>query len=235
MQSITAINLHRNRIHLDYKNEISFRRFSISISDSLELEKMLKLIIPLIVCGLVPESSAHDRPVIGVLVQEISKVFEMMYPNRYSSFIAASYVKWVESGGARVVPVWIGRDKEYYQEIMSKTNGILLPGGNVDKHTKGGYGRIDCRDLGEVCECRHSFMNFQQFSNSRQNLELFSRSCCTHFKHRHWFKCSRRSLSHFWDRLGNGHYALHFKWNERWNFRVCFGQFVGFVDTFWQR
>jgi gamma-glutamyl hydrolase len=102
---------------------------------------MLKLIIPLIVCGLVPDSSAHDEPIIGILAQEISKVFETMYPNRYNCFIAASYVKWVESGAARVVPIWIGRDQKYYEEIMSKINGVLLPGGNVDKDAKGGYGR----------------------------------------------------------------------------------------------
>lgn len=115
------------------------RDFSFRFLTDLNL-KMLKFIVPLIVCGLLPASSAHDQPIIGVLTQEISSVFEMLYPKRYHSFIAASYVKWVESGGARVVPVWIGRKKEYYKEIMEKINGVLLPGGNVDKHTKGGYG-----------------------------------------------------------------------------------------------
>jgi gamma-glutamyl hydrolase len=103
---------------------------------------MLKLIIPLIVCGLVPESSAHDRPVIGVLAQEISNIFEMIYPRRYNSFIVSSYVKWVESGGARVVPIWIGKDRAYYQQLLSKINGVLLPGGSVDKHAIGGYGKL---------------------------------------------------------------------------------------------
>jgi gamma-glutamyl hydrolase len=101
---------------------------------------MLRFIVLLMVCGLVPGSSAHDQPIIGVLTQEISSVFEMLYPGKYQSFIAASYVKWVESGGARVVPIWIGRDKEYYHDVMAKINGVLLPGGKVDHRVKGGYG-----------------------------------------------------------------------------------------------
>lgn len=100
---------------------------------------MLLLIALSIVCCLVPASTAHDRPIIGVLVQEVSQFFELMYSKKYDSFVAASYVKWVESGGARVVPIWIGKDQNYYQAILSKVNGVLLPGGNSDKKFKGGY------------------------------------------------------------------------------------------------
>ena len=98
----------------------------------------LLIAIPIII-GLVPGSTANDRPIIGVLVQEISQVFEMMYPGRYDAYIAASYVKWVESGGARVIPIWTGRDENYYKNLMLKINGVLLPGGNIDKYEKGGY------------------------------------------------------------------------------------------------
>lgn len=100
---------------------------------------MIWVIGLLAVCGLVPEAVAHDRPIVGVLVQEISRVFELMYPRQYTSFIAASYVKWLESGGARVVPIFPGRDISYYQTILSKLNGVLLPGGSVDKNDRGGY------------------------------------------------------------------------------------------------
>lgn len=37
------------------------------------------------------------------------------------------------------MPIWIGKEKEYYETIMSKINGVLLPGGNVDKNEKNGY------------------------------------------------------------------------------------------------
>lgn len=97
------------------------------------------LITVSVICGLFPATTAHDRPIIGIMVQEVSKVFELMYPNRFDSFIAASYVKWIESAGARVVPIWIGEEPLYYELIMSKINGILLPGGNIDKNDRGGY------------------------------------------------------------------------------------------------
>jgi gamma-glutamyl hydrolase len=49
---------------------------------------------------------ANEYPVIGVLSQEISYSLEQKYPGEYKSYIAASYVKFVEGGGARVVPIW---------------------------------------------------------------------------------------------------------------------------------
>jgi gamma-glutamyl hydrolase len=48
----------------------------------------------------------NDEPIIGVLSQEISYYLEGKYPGQFSSYIAASYVKFVEGGGARVVPIW---------------------------------------------------------------------------------------------------------------------------------
>lgn len=48
----------------------------------------------------------NDEPVIGVLSQEISYYLDGKYPDQYKSYIAASYVKFVEGGGARVVPIW---------------------------------------------------------------------------------------------------------------------------------
>lgn len=47
-----------------------------------------------------------DAPIIGVLAQEISWHLNQKYPGVYESYIAASYVKFIEGGGARAVPVW---------------------------------------------------------------------------------------------------------------------------------
>ncbi|RWS15768.1 AT-rich interactive domain-containing protein 2-like protein [Dinothrombium tinctorium] len=46
------------------------------------------------------------------------------------SYLAASYVKWLESAGARVVPIHISQSFEYYQQLLEQINGVLLPGGN---------------------------------------------------------------------------------------------------------
>lgn len=117
----------------EYKIKISLELNQISVAT------MFVLIAFSIVCGLVPDSSAHDRPVIGVLVQEISKLFELLYPNQFDSFVPASYVKWIESAGARVVPIFPGEPPAYYESMVSKINGVLFPGGNVDKNAKAGY------------------------------------------------------------------------------------------------
>lgn len=50
-----------------------------------------------------------DRPIIGILAQEQSAYLHTKYPDEnYTSYIAASYVKDLEAGGARVVPImWV--------------------------------------------------------------------------------------------------------------------------------
>lgn len=66
----------------------------------------------------------NDRPIIGVLAEEIAWSLLDRYEDLQPySHIAASYVKFVEGGGARPVPIWIGKPKEYYRDIMSKVNG----------------------------------------------------------------------------------------------------------------
>lgn len=55
------------------------------------------------------ENSSHiktDTPIIGVLAQEIARSLNTIWPGEYKSYIAASYVKFIEGGGARVVPIW---------------------------------------------------------------------------------------------------------------------------------
>ncbi|KAK7136633.1 hypothetical protein R3I93_016850 [Phoxinus phoxinus] len=83
-------------------------------------------------CGF-PASCARNlplnyRPIIGILAQE--KLEDDPHPN--GTYIAASYVKYLESAGARVVPIRINRTREEYEKLFNAINGLLLPGGNVD-------------------------------------------------------------------------------------------------------
>ncbi|XP_060099693.1 gamma-glutamyl hydrolase [Heteronotia binoei] len=79
-----------------------------------------------------PEDSRNDRPILGILAQETDfKSFQKLG----SSYIAASYVKFIESAGARVVPVRLNRSEEEYNKIFQSINGILYPGGGVDLKT----------------------------------------------------------------------------------------------------
>nr|XP_021181477.2 gamma-glutamyl hydrolase A [Helicoverpa armigera] len=82
----------------------------------------------------------NDRPIIGVLSQEQSMYLHTKYPEEnYTSYIAASYVKDVEASGARVVPILIGKDRAYYEELMGKLNGVLIPGGATYFNQSDGY------------------------------------------------------------------------------------------------
>ncbi|XP_053606829.1 gamma-glutamyl hydrolase-like [Plodia interpunctella] len=82
----------------------------------------------------------NNRPIIGVLSQEQSYYLHGKYPDEnYTSYIAASYVKDVEAAGARVVPIMIGKDRAYYEDILSKINGVLFPGGATYFNQSDGY------------------------------------------------------------------------------------------------
>lgn len=48
----------------------------------------------------------NDEPIIGVLTLEQSYYLDGKFPGQFESYIAASYVKFVEGGGSRVVPIW---------------------------------------------------------------------------------------------------------------------------------
>ena len=51
-------------------------------------------------------ASVNDAPIVGVLAQELGHHLNSKWPGAYSSYIAASYIKFIEGGGARAVPIW---------------------------------------------------------------------------------------------------------------------------------
>ncbi|XP_068236494.1 gamma-glutamyl hydrolase-like [Palaemon carinicauda] len=76
-----------------------------------------------------------------------------------ASYIAASYVKFIEAGGARVVPVFVDKDRAYYEHMMKSINGLLFPGGAVAIDETSAFGRAgkiiyeiakDMNDRGDV-------------------------------------------------------------------------------------
>ncbi|XP_072307854.1 gamma-glutamyl hydrolase-like [Eucyclogobius newberryi] len=74
----------------------------------------------------------NERPIIGILAQE--NLLDDPSPQG-TSYISASYVKYIESAGARVVPIRINRTVEEYVKLFNSINGLLLPGGNVNIET----------------------------------------------------------------------------------------------------
>ncbi|KAJ1529678.1 hypothetical protein ONE63_006434 [Megalurothrips usitatus] len=80
----------------------------------------------------------NDRPIIGILSQELPEKRRPEW-KKYKSFISASYVKFIESAGGRVVPIWINKTRPYYENLMNKINGVLFPGGSTDFNAQFGF------------------------------------------------------------------------------------------------
>jgi len=72
--------------------------------------------------------SLNNRPIIGIVAYP-SDPSEVHYGKNY---IAASYVKWVESAGGRVVPIMYDASQSELQTLFSQINGVLFPGGGND-------------------------------------------------------------------------------------------------------
>lgn len=119
----------------------------------------------------------HDRPIIGVLAQENLPDDQFA---QGSSYILASYIKYLESAGARVIPIRINRTEEEYIKIFNSINGLLLPGGEVDIQTSQ-FSRaarifynlaLKANDAGDYFPIWGTCQGFQQLSvlTARKNL-----------------------------------------------------------------
>lgn len=69
---------------------------------------------------------SHPVPIIGILSQPADRLF---VDRSDSSYILASYVKWIEAAGARVLPVVYDWPQAKLEEVLSQLNGMLFPGG----------------------------------------------------------------------------------------------------------
>lgn len=66
----------------------------------------------------------NERPIIAVLTQRYPKLSNQ-------SCLAASYVKFLESAGARVVPIPHYFSREKVAQLFKYVNGVLYPGGDI--------------------------------------------------------------------------------------------------------
>ncbi|KAK9522944.1 hypothetical protein VZT92_019380 [Zoarces viviparus] len=78
------------------------------------------------------QEAVNDRPVIGILTQIVSD--EAMKPFG-RTYIPSSYVKFIESGGSRVMPIRLTLETTEYEKIFRNINGLLLIGGSADLKT----------------------------------------------------------------------------------------------------
>jgi len=86
----------------------------------------------------------NPRPVVGVLAQEItSSTFSGMSElklklmNDSIGWVDASYIKWLESSGALVMPIPLSTNKEDLLDLMQNhLSGLVLPGSKAGPVTK---------------------------------------------------------------------------------------------------
>lgn len=72
--------------------------------------------------------SVNDRPIIGILTQDTRSTGNLKFQKLGRTYIPASYVKWIESAGGRVVPIPYDADKSTLKHLFQSINGLLLPG-----------------------------------------------------------------------------------------------------------
>lgn len=97
------------------------------------------------------------NPVIGVLSQ---------YDHNGVPYIAASYVKYLESAGARVVPILHTDSSTELKRLFSKLNGFFIPGGGAN--------------LASMEASRRALLNLCLFT-VHCPLRLFCKSASLHF------------------------------------------------------
>ncbi|ESR55629.1 hypothetical protein CICLE_v10024365mg [Citrus x clementina] len=75
----------------------------------------------------------NNRPVIGILSHPGDGASGRLNNSKNASYIAASYVKFVESAGARVIPLIYNEPEEILFGKLKLVNGVLLTGGWAKK------------------------------------------------------------------------------------------------------
>ena len=77
-------------------------------------------------------SQKFKQTTIGILTVPLSKS-KKKKADVVSSYIPDSYVKWIESSGARVVPIPFNWTEKKIRNALDQVNGVLFPGGDVDR------------------------------------------------------------------------------------------------------
>ena len=75
----------------------------------------------------------NQRPIIGVFTQSDEDDEPKLGSGAtFQTYIAASYIKFVEMSGAQVVPIFAYSNQSEIAALLPKLNGVLFPGGGVE-------------------------------------------------------------------------------------------------------
>jgi gamma-glutamyl hydrolase len=108
------------------------------------------------------ETELNDRPIIGLFTQPTSSKEGNCGGN--CLYVAASYVKYLESAGARVVPINYYSSNAQLDTIFKSVNGVFFPGGSASfpKQAQYMYDKIvAANDAGDYFPLWGTCMGFQ--------------------------------------------------------------------------
>ena len=90
------------------------------------------LIIQLLFIFITSRTQANDAPIIGLVTMPCwiePELCPWAVDPETIQFFPASYVKWIESGGGRVIPIMSDAKHEEVRDLLGMINGIVFPGG----------------------------------------------------------------------------------------------------------
>ena len=76
-------------------------------------------------------AAVNMRPVVGIYAAPLHHLPSSGCPDG-CDYVAASYVKWLESAGAQSVPIPYNASVGYVDGIFPQLDGILFPGGGAN-------------------------------------------------------------------------------------------------------
>lgn len=80
-------------------------------------------------CSSAPDPNLNDKPIIGILTHPGIGTFDaphsLSYYEKNVSYIAASYVKFAETGGARVIPLIYNEPEERLFQVTLESDHYL--------------------------------------------------------------------------------------------------------------
>jgi gamma-glutamyl hydrolase len=122
------------------------------------------------VASALAADAINNRPIVGILTQPLNTEIGNSSKTNIT-YIAASYVKFVESAGARVVPIHFDASESEIKTLLKSINGVLLPGGGADIGNMTAFGKatklvydsvLEMNTAGDVFPLYGTCMGFQQ-------------------------------------------------------------------------
>lgn len=99
----------------------------------------MKIVALILLLVLAMSELPNQRPIIGIFTQSTDSdepVEELQHgpvPNNNNvSYIAASYIKYIQMSGAQVIPIFAYSKRSYFDDLLPRINGVLFPGGDSD-------------------------------------------------------------------------------------------------------